>query len=381
MVTHSPDLSDEKAYWLAFNRVWGLGAVRIQFLLRCFGSLRQAWEAKDTDILLCGLPKSIAEALISARHTINPARELEALAKAGASAVTLQENTYPESLRHISSPPAALYLRGSMEPTDAIAIAVVGTRRATRYGLEATRNIVSGLAGAGITIISGLALGIDAAAHEAALDAGGRTLAVLGCGVDIVYPARHRRLAQRIVESGALVSEYPLGTKPDGRNFPPRNRIISGLAHGVLVVEAGDRSGALITAQFALDQGRDTYAVPGSIYWPQSRGTNRIIQEGAAKLVTDAADILEDMNLSLVAKQAQVRNTIPTSDLENQILTCVGQEPIHIDEIARATGLPMPVVSSSLAMLELKGLVRSAGSMHYVSTCESRLGYDTTGHC
>ena len=365
-MTEADNLIEEKAYWIAFSRVSGLGAARMQHLVRHFGSLGNAWQASDTEILFAGLPQAVADEIIRIRPRLDPFKELAALDRAGVSALTLADADYPENLRHIPTPPAVLYVRGSLEPTDAVAIAVVGTRKPSRYGLEATRRIVADLARAGITIISGLAFGIDAAAHETCLEAGGRTLAVLGSGVDIVYPANHAGLARRITGQGALISDYPLGTKPDARNFPPRNRIISGLARGVLIVEAGERSGALITAQFALDQNKDTYAVPGGIFWPMSQGTNRLIQRGEAKLITCAEDILEEMEMPLAVAQVQARQSIPPGSNEAQVLACLSHDPLHIDELGRTTGLPMSVVSSTLALLELKGMVRSLGGMNYV---------------
>jgi len=200
-------------------------------------------------------------------------------------------------------------------------------------------------------------------------------MAVLGSGVDMIYPARHRDLAKRIAESGAVLSEYALGTRPDARNFPPRNRIISGMCHGVLVIEAGERSGALITAQFALEQGRDTYAVPGSIFWPMSQGTNSLIKRGEAKLVTCAEDILEEMDLQLVAAQTEVRLAMPGDANERSVLSALSLDPRHVDELGRESGLSPATVSSTLAMLELKGLARSVGGMHYVLVREAGVAY------
>ncbi|MGQ9554521.1 MAG: DNA-processing protein DprA [Anaerolineae bacterium] len=365
-MTEADKLVEEKAYWVAFSRISGLGAARMQHLVRHFGSLSNAWQASDGEILFAGLPQAVADEILRTRHQVDPLKELAALDKAGVLALTIADVDYPENLRNIPTLPAVLYMRGSLDPADAVAVAVVGTRKPSRYGLEATRRIVTDLARASITIVSGLALGIDAAAHEACLEAGGRTLAVLGSGVDVIYPAKHASLARRIASQGALLSEYPLGTKPDARNFPPRNRIISGLSRGVLIVEAGERSGALITAQFALDQNRDTYAVPGGIFWPMSQGTNQLIQRGEAKLVTCAGDILEEMDMPLAVAQVQARQSIPPGSNEAQVLACLSHDPLHVDELGRTTGLPMSVVSSTLALLELKGMVRSLGGMNYV---------------
>jgi DNA processing protein len=371
------DVADEKPYAIAFSRVPQVGAMRMQTLVHRYGSLKRAWHVGDAELTFSGLPAFVVDEIVRARPHIDPAAEMAALQRAGATALLPDDPDYPTNLRNAPAPPAVLYFQGSLLPADTLAIAVVGTRKPTRYGTDVARRLAGDLARAGVTIVSGLALGIDAAAHDAALQAGGRTLAVLGSGVDVVYPASHRLLAERIKDAGALLSEYPLGTKPDARNFPPRNRIISGLSRGVLVVEAGERSGALITAQFALDQNRDTFAVPGALTWPMSRGTNRLIQAGEAKLVLSAEDVLEELNLPLAVAQAEARVSVPLAGHEGQVLACLGDDPLHVDEVSRSSGLPMPVVSSTLAMLELKGLVRSTTGMNYVLLREASATYVT----
>lgn len=244
-------------------------------------------------------------------------------------------------------------------------MAVVGTRSPSTYGKEATRHIVSELARNGLTIVSGLAVGIDSIAHTAALEAGGRTIGVLGCGIDIVYPERNKKLATQIVENGAIISEYPIGTRPVAANFPPRNRIISGVSLGTLVVEAPTESGALITVEFALDQGRDVFAVPGSIFHHTSGGTNRLIQNGAA-LVSSAEDVLDALNLMSLPVQQEFAAILPEDPTEAALLQHLSAEPQHIDTLCRASGMPPALVSSTLAMLELKGNVRHVGNMEYV---------------
>jgi DNA processing protein len=235
----------------------------------------------------------------------------------------------------------------------------------TAYGRQVTERLVRGLSLAGVTIVSGLARGVDALAHRAALDAGGRTLAVLGSGLDRLYPTEHAGLAREVVASGAVLTEFPLGTAPDAVNFPRRNRIISGLALGTLVVEAGETSGALITADFALEQGRDVFAVPGSILSPASAGPNRLIKEGA-RPVSCAEDVLEELNLTAIGQHQAAREALPENETEAALLRLLSSEPLHIDELGRGSGLQAWQVSSALAMMELKGLVRQIGGMNYV---------------
>jgi DNA processing protein len=267
-----------------------------------------------------------------------------------------------------------LYVKGTITEEDAWALAVVGTRRTSVYGREAARRLTAALARSGVTIVSGLARGIDGEAHQAALKAGGRTIAVLGCGIDQVYPPEHRRLAQQVVAQGALVSGYPLGTKPEGRNFPPRNRIISGLSLGALIVEAGVRSGALITADYAAEQGRDVFAVPGSIYTRGSAGTNALIRDGA-KVVLGPEDILEELNLTMVAEQIEARQVLPADETEAALLAHLSAEPTHVDDLRQQMGLPIAQVTSTLALMELKGMVRQVGGMKYVVAREPGVEY------
>jgi DNA processing protein len=234
--------------------------------------------------------------------------------------------------------------------------------------------IGSFLAANGVTVISGLARGVDAIAHQAALKAGGRTIAVLGCGVDRIYPPEHAQLAERIIANGAVLSDYPMGTPPDASNFPPRNRIISGLSMATVVVEAGETSGALITAQFAVDQGREVFAVPGNILALQSKGTNKLIAEGAHPLLS-VRDLSDVLNLTHNTEQRQSRRILPTDETELKLLNVLNQEPLHMDEIRLQTGLPIERVSSTLAMMELKGLVRQVGGMNYVAVRDEQAKY------
>ena len=243
-------------------------------------------------------------------------------------------------------------------------------------GARWRRKCPRALARNGVTIVSGLARGVDSIAHQAAVNAGGRTLAVLGNGVDLVYPPENRQLASQIIEHGAMVSDYALGTPPDGINFPPRNRIISGLSLAVIIVEAGETSGALITATFAAEQGRDVFAVPGNINAPQSQGTNRLIRDGAQPLLSPQ-DVLEALNLTMVTEHQAVRVALPSDPVESRLYKLLSHEPKHVDEIRLQAELPIETVSATLAMMELKGMVRQVGGMNYVAVREAPETYET----
>jgi DNA processing protein len=356
---------DELKYWVAFSGIPGVGRVRIAQLKERFGSLRDAWKAPEGKLRQAGLDSRSVDALVTIRPRMSPDVEMERLERHGADALICEDPAYPSRLKQIYDYPPVLYVKGSLPAEDEPCLAIVGTRRPTVYGRQVTEEIAADLARSSITVISGLARGIDSVAHRAALDAGGKTVAVFGSGLDIVYPGENTRLARAIAERGALVSEYPLGVKPKAENFPLRNRIMSGLSLGVLVVEAGERSGALITAQQAVEQNREVFAIPGSILSPASQGTNRLIQEGA-KLTRNHTDILQELNLTIVVQQAEIREFSPASEAESAILRQLSAEPNHIDEICRRSGLTMPEASSTLAMLELKGIARQVGSMNYV---------------
>ncbi len=362
-------------YWVGLNKVSGIGPARFQRLLDRFGSGEDAWNAPAVELARAGLDRKPLQNLLEARATLDLDAELGRLAAAGVHPVTLADPGYPRMLREVHLPPPVLYVKGDLLPADEWAVAVVGTRNAKVYGREITRYLAGDLARNGVTIVSGLARGIDSEAHRAALDAGGRTIAVLGCGVDIIYPYENSALAQQIVKHGALVSEYPLGTRPERGNFPPRNRIISGLALGTLVAQAGERSGALITAYYALEQGREVFAVPGSILDRGSSGTNKLIQQGEAKLVFSAQDVMEELNLTMVSAHAEMRALAPTDSTEAALLKYLSADPVHVDELGHASGFPIAQVTAALALMELKGLVRQAGGMHYVLAHDDRAAY------
>jgi DNA processing protein len=356
---------EERAYWLGFHLIPNIGAARIARLVEAFGSLESAWQADLPAYLEAGMNEKGAKALIERRAKIDLAREWERIEKASASILTLGDDTYPRLLREIPSPPPVIYVKGEIQPEDETAIGVVGTRRVTRYGREMTRRLSSGLASAGVVIVSGLARGVDGIAHTEALEAGGRTLAVLGSGVDQIYPPEHRKLSEQVIENGALISEFPIGTKPDARNFPIRNRLISGLSVGVLVVEAPRKSGALITSTFAADQGRTVFAVPGSALSSASEGTHQLLRDGAV-LTADVDDVLQELNLERRTTAIENRKLLPdaTGD-EQQVLQALDGDPRHIDEIAIDTGINISQLSAMLLQMQLKGLVREVGGQHY----------------
>jgi len=370
-------MRDDLRYWVGFNRVSGIGPVRLRALQEHFGGIDRAWHASPEQLRATGLDARSIEALVQVRQRLDLDAELARVEAAGLTLLTLDDPGYPRLLREIDGPPPLLYVHGELTEADEMAVAVVGTRHPTHYGREATLRLVAGLAEQGITIVSGLAYGIDTMAHTAALAAGGRTIAVQGCGPDVVYPPSNTKLAADIARRGALLSEHPLGTRPEGRHFPARNRIVSGLSIAVLVVEAGQTSGALITARMAGEQGRDVFAVPGPIFSAKSEGPNQLIRDGAG-LVMSAQDILEALNLSAAAAQQEVQAALPEDPTEAALLELVGYTPLHVDELRRQSGMPITVVSSTLAILELKGLVRQASAMQYVRAREEAEQYEVS---
>jgi DNA processing protein len=365
---------NELGYWVGFNKVQGIGPLRLRALLDTYGSIERAWHAPGEQLSRVGLDNRSVKNLLKARSEIDLEQELERIEAMNVQVLTWESPDYPRLLLETHAPPPVLYIKGELREQDAWAMAIVGTRRASTYGREVTRRLAGALARNGITVVSGMARGIDGVAHRAALEAGGRTVAVFGCGIDRIYPPEHRKLAQQIAAHGALVSDYPLGTPPEGRNFPPRNRIISGLSLGVLVTNAGKTSGALITADFAAEQGRDVFAVPGSVLTRGSIGPNRLIQDGA-KLVTTAEDILEELNLTMVAEQKQARQILPEDETEATLLEHLSADPTHVDDLQQKIDLPISEVTSTLAMMELKGMVRQVGGMKYVVAREPGVSY------
>lgn len=378
-LTRSLEAPADLAYRVALHRVHRLGSVRFGLLDRVFADFRDAWEASEGDLVAAGLDARTAQEIARQRRLTEPDAELERLHAAGVTALARLDPRYPSRLREIDDAPPVLYVRGAWLPEDEWAVAIVGTRRATAYGRQVTSEFARGLAVNGVTVVSGLARGIDTIAHRTALESGGRTVAVLANGLDHVYPPENRRLADEIVERGALITDYPLGTKPRAEFFPRRNRILSGVSLGTLIVEGDFQSGAMITARFALEQNREVFAVPGSIFSPQSRGPISLLRDGAAP-VSRVEDILDTLNLTMIGAQLDFgRAAPPESDEERALMAVLTREPQHVDIIARRASLAAGIVSGTLALLELKGLVRDVGGMQFVRVREESPEYEIDG--
>ena len=346
----------------------------MQGLVAYFGDLESAWGADPADLAEAGLGAKVIERVLAARQNVNLDQVWAKIESQGIKILTWQDEAYPSRLKEIDQPPPVMYIRGEYLPDDLFAVAIVGTRRVTPYGRQITEEISAFLAANGITVISGLARGVDAIAHQTALKAGGRTIGVLGSGVDKIYPPEHLKLAEQMMERGAIISDYAPGTPPDASNFPPRNRIISGLSLAVVVVEAGETSGALITAEFAAEQGREVFAVPGSILAPQSKGTNKLIQNGAQPLLS-VNDLMQALDFTRIGEHKAARKVIPADETEARLLNVLGAEPLHVDEIRNQADLPIEKVSATLALMELKGMVRQVGGMNYVAVREEQGDY------
>ncbi len=348
-------------YWLALVRFPKFGAMSIQKFMRAFPNMERAFNASALDLIEIGVRSDVANRFLQERIHIDPIAEYERMIKEGVRAITRKDEDYPKLLNELYDPPGVIFVRGTLPSEDKKHIAVVGSRKATNYGFQSVEKIVEPLAKAGVVIVSGLAYGIDSLAHKKTLEAGGLTVAVLGSGIDndSIYPSQNRTLASQIVASGgAVISEFPVGTPPLPLHFPLRNRIIAGLCHGTLVIEAAIKSGSLITARSAMESGRTVYAVPGSIHSPLSEGPNNLIKMGATP-VTSAEDI-EDITVENVKPNYQ-----PQSKKEQTIYDILSDRPIHIDEITHSSDLPIGTVSSTITMLEMKGVIKHVGGRHY----------------
>jgi DNA processing protein len=356
-----------KEAFIALNMVPHLGPVRLRRLLDIFDSPERVLSAKRSELQgVDGLNQALIDSLVSWQSVVDLPQELARVQEFGATVVTLEDAIYPSLLREIHDPPTVLYVWGQIEPRDHHAIGVVGSRRTSHYGLECAKKISYQIAYAGLTVVSGLARGIDTASHQGALAAKGRTIAVLGTGLNHLYPTENRVLAEKIVTSGAVVTEFPMETKPDRQTFPMRNRIISGWGSGLLVVEAGLNSGALISASQAADQGRNLYAIPGPIDRPTSHGTNRLIQQGA-KLVMSVDDILDDVQ-SLFPKAPELLPSKPP-EIQGDLLKvyeAISSRETPIDEIIQRSGIGASSTSVALLQLEMRHLVKQLPGKYFV---------------
>lgn len=358
---------------IALNLISGIGPVRVRHLLKRFETAPAILSAKAADLReVEGIGTETARLIAGWENEIDLERELRRIDEMGLSVLTWEDELYPPLLKQIYTPPLVLYVMGEILPKDRHGIAIVGSRRATHYGLAAAKKIGYGLAHAGLTVVSGLARGIDTAAHEAAVAANGRTIAVTGCGLGTIYPPENKALVHKMVDSGlgAIVSEFPVDFPPEKRSFPMRNRIVAGWCYGICVIEAPGRSGSLITANQAVEMGRSVYAVPGQIDRPTSHGSNRLIQQGA-KLVMDASDILDDLDTFFptqpkMPELEEVPGLFELSDEEKAVLKAVGDSESLVDEIAERSKLPVSVVSGTLLLLQMKRSVKQLPGNYYV---------------
>jgi len=346
---------------ILLNMIDGLGPIKIKALLDYFRDSENIFRANRSELTaVFGIGEVMAANILSASNK-DLQKELDLIEKCNVKIIVICDSDYPDVLKNIYDPPPVLYVKGDILPEDDLSVALVGSRRATHYGLSMSESLAYDLALKGATITSGLARGIDSAAHRGALRANGRSIAVLGSGLNEIYPPENKKLAQEISESGAVVSEFPMGMEPLSGNFPRRNRIISGLSQGVVVVEANQRSGALITVDYALEQGREVFAVPGKIDSCSSRGTNELIKQGA-KLVTSADDILSELNMfpqKPGERKEEYRSAMTDlSDEENSIYYILSDEPTHIDNIISTLDMPAKKVSDILTRLSIRRLVK-----------------------
>ncbi len=359
-------MSSELQYWIAFNQIPTIGYTRLTRLLNYFGNLESAWSAGQSELMRAGLELKIIHQLTELKPNINPEAELEKVLNLGINILTVTDKNYPKLLKEIYSPPPLLYYRGQLDLHADFPLAVVGSRKVSAYGKAVTLKLTEDLARHGLTIVSGLALGVDALAHQACLKAGGKTIAVLGSGLQQIYPAANRRLAEEIIASGgAVVSEFPLDCPAYKGNFPQRNRVIAGLSLGTLITAAAEKSGALITAAFALEQNREVFAVPGSIFELGSAGPNNLIKLGA-RSVSTATDVIQTLNLAQLNEFKITKQLLPDSAEEEIILSLIDQADGQVDKLSRLARLDISIINSTLSVLEMKGLVKNLGGQKYI---------------
>lgn len=355
----------ERKYWVALSTHQKIGGRTLFKLFKRFKSLKNVWQASNKDLISAQIDSGQVKAIQEVVTRVDLEKEWQKVVKFDLKVLIFPDSDFPKNLQEVPDPPGILYVKGNLKKQDEIAVAVIGSRKYTEYGERIIQEIVYPLAKSGVTIISGLALGIDALAHATALEAKTRTIGVLGCGLDQIYPVSNIKLADKIIQAGgAIISEFPIGTPALKFNFPIRNRIIAGLSLGTLVVEAAESSGSLITAQCALEYNREVFAVPGNIFKENSFGPNQLIQMGA-KLVTQAQDILTELNLTDLNTKSTMIEILPETPEEEKILLLLKKEKI-IDQIIRESQLPASIINATLVMLEMKGAIRHLGGGMYV---------------
>jgi len=359
-------------YLNALNYIEGVGSQKLALLMTHFNYPEKIWQASFSELIASGISKKLANTILTKKNDINPDEKWKELEIEKISIITLADDIYPKLLREIHNPPYLLYAKGNLSLLNSTMLAIVGSRKFTEYGARVATAFGRKLADTGITIVSGLALGIDAIAHAGALDVKGKTISVLGNGLDekSIHPRNNLELSKRIIQcDGLLLSEYPPNTPPLPGNFPARNRIMAGISLGTIVIEATLDSGSLITANLALDFNREVFAIPGPIFNPQSQGPHMLIKKGA-KLVDSVQDILEEINYRIQAiiptEKSEEKSYKPVSDEEISILKTLSQEPIHVDTIMKATKLKTSTTLSTLAILEIKGIVQNIGGQNYI---------------
>jgi DNA processing protein len=358
---------DDKLYWIALNMIPGVGPVAYRTLISFFHDPERVFRASQKELAAVeGIGEKTIKAIKGFPAEASATKELKKAKDLGVTILTFRDQGYPKNLLQIYDPPPLLYVRGTLDKGDSLMVAVVGSRRGSSYGRAVTKKISKDLSSAGVTVVSGMARGIDTYAHLGALEAGRRTIAVLGCGVDVIYPPESKKLFFDIIDRGAVISEFPLSTPPEGKNFPKRNRVISGVSLGVVIVEATADSGSLITASYALEQGREVFAVPGNVGMATSQGTNRLIKQGA-KLVEESQDILAEIvpqYEGMITKYDQPA----LSDEEDGVFQLISHNPLHIDEISRLSSMEIRRVSTVLLELELKGVINQLSGKMFVRT-------------
>ncbi len=378
-MSEQPTISEPGRAYLRLHLADGVGPITMGRLLERFGDAASVLSASVGQLRgVERVGRTIAEAIRQAARSDKADREIELAAEHGVHLLCPEDHAYPRLLKHIPDGPVCLYVKGRLQERDAVSLAMVGSRKPTYYGMEQARWFAEDLARMGMTIVSGLAYGVDACAHQAALTGNGRTVAVLGNGLCDVYPPSHRELVERIAESGAVISELPMETIPDGSNFPRRNRIIAGMSLGALIVEGGERSGAMITARYANEYNREVFALPGRCDSFMSRGPNLLIREGMARLVTGVADILDELGEVGQALRCEPipeptaagpasATTVPeVTDNERRTLDALGQDPIPMEMVVDAVDLPAPEVAAALTTLQLKRLVKQLPGSSFV---------------